>query len=229
MVDRTGLRPTTDGSAGSEQAALEDMIKNYHKQQQSVPHPAPEPPQPEPPKSSKSSSGKKSSTSSTPSYIKQYNPDHNEFEPAYTIEKAEGTSGEENINDVASSKADVQDFIEDVVLNYTVDTMSEAFTESWSRSIIRHSVLEASRAADDILRFSPVIGIGLDAGLRIIDGEEMHHAINKSVLVTMSVSATTCAIVAIGGTMTPLIALLSLMISVLIDTAVSSLYDEIFK
>ena len=224
-MDGTGLRPTTDGSAGSKDIADKYMIETYPKQYESVIEslpPIPEPPKPEPPKPSKPTQ----KSPSTPSYIKQYNPDHNEFEPAYTIEKAEGTSGGENINDVDSGKADVQEFIEGVVSNYTVDKMADTATAYWANSIVRHSILETSKAIDDILRFTPVVGVAIDASLRIIEGEEINHAVNKAVLVTMSVSSVIFAVGAIGITMSPWVVIL---LAALIDSKVSSIYDNLLK
>ena len=61
------------------------MIETYPKQYESLIDslpPIPEPRKPEPPKPSKPTQ----KSPSTPSYIKQYNPDHNEIETAYTIE-----------------------------------------------------------------------------------------------------------------------------------------------
>ena len=85
MVDGTGLRPTTDGSAGSKDIADKYMIETYPKQYESVIEslpPIPEPPKPEPPKPSKPTQ----KSPSTPSHIKHYNPDHSEFEPSATIQ-----------------------------------------------------------------------------------------------------------------------------------------------
>ena len=161
-VDRTGLRPTTDGSAGSEQAALDDMNKNYPKQQQSVPHPAPEQPKPEPPKPSKSSSGKKSSTSSTPSYIKQYNPDHNEFEPAFTIED----SKEEVENTTDSTEKFFANVIEDVVTT-SYQAVGTGLIKVSSASHFKSHI-------DDALKLNgaafTVAGVGIDFVGELQDG-----------------------------------------------------------
>ncbi|MBR6519049.1 MAG: RHS repeat-associated core domain-containing protein, partial [Oscillospiraceae bacterium] len=89
QIDRMGLSPSTDGSLNADKYANDYMQETYGDQYESVieslppipESPKPETPKPKTPKSSKSSSGKKSSPSSTPSYIKHYNPDYNEFEP----------------------------------------------------------------------------------------------------------------------------------------------------
>jgi len=163
MVDRTGLRPTTDGSAGSEQAALEDMNKNYHKQQHIVPHttppqPAPEPPKPEPPKTSKPSQ----KSPSTPSYIKQYNPDHNEFEPAFTIE---------------DSKEEVENTT-DSTEKFFANVIEEAVTTSYEA--VGTGVINLTRGAhfksyiDDLLKIKGAafnaMGIGIDFIGELKDG-----------------------------------------------------------
>ena len=94
MVDGTGLRPTTDGSAGSDKIANDYMIATYYKQQASahpeMTQPAPEPPKPEPPKPSKPTQ----KSPSTPSHIKHYNPDHGENDsPFFSDEIVEEVFG----------------------------------------------------------------------------------------------------------------------------------------
>ena len=170
MVDRTGLRPTTDGSAGSEQAALEDMNKNYHKQQHIVPHttppqPAPEPPKPEPPKTSKPSQ----KSPSTPSYIKQYNPDHNEFEPPFYDDT------------VLEEKEDNPNLSENIFENVAVDT-SSAGTKKYIEKQIKlfddvlpnNVVKTALKNVDELFSFS---GAFIDFAGQLVDGRDVDDAL----------------------------------------------------
>jgi len=170
MVDRTGLRPTTDGSAGSEQAALEDMNKNYHKQQHIVPHttppqPAPEPPQPEPPKPSKPTQ----KSPSTPSYIKQYNPDHNEFEPPFYDDT------------VLEEKEDNPNLSENIFENVAVDT-SSAGTKKYIEKQIKlfddvlpnNVVKTALKNVDELFSFS---GAFIDFAGQLVDGRDVDDAL----------------------------------------------------
>ena len=219
-MDRTGLRPTTDGSAGSEQAALEDMNKNYPKQQQSVPHPAPEPPKPEESKPSKSSSGKKSSTSATPSYIKQYNPDHNEFEPSYTIE-IPNEEVEETPTFVEESSANI---IEDVVIT-SFETVGTGLIKASSASHFKSHI-------DDALKLNgtafAVAGVGVDFIDELQDGNGVwgaailavgHFATVKVVELSLTTMAMTMAI----PWMTPIVIL---ALTIVISSAIITLVDR---
>ena len=167
-VDRTGLRPTTDGSAGSEQAALEDMNKNYPKQQQSVPHPAPEPPKSETPKPSKPSKPTPKPPS-TPSYIKQYNPDHNEFEPPFYDDT------------VLEEKEDNPNLSENIFENVAVDT-SSAGTKKYIEKQINlfddvlpnNVVKTALKNVDELFSFG---GAFIDFAGQLVDGRDVDDAL----------------------------------------------------
>lgn len=228
QIDRTGLEPTTDGSLNADKYANDYMIATYYNQQASV-HPEMTQPAPEPPKTTHGKWSKNTFKTVLPINFRYYNVDRTEFQSPFEYADKYGNIIESPSSNEAQNNNETVNFISAMFSNYSVDKMSESATLYWSNSIVRHSILESSKAIDDILRFTPVVGVAMDASLRIIEGEEIHHAVNKSVLVTLSVAAIIPAVVAMFGTITPLIMLLSLMISVLFDIAISSLYDKVFK
>ena len=226
MVDGTGLRPTTDGSAGSDKIANDYMIATYYKQQASA-HPEMTQPAPEPPKTTRGKWSKNTFKTELPVNFRYYNVDRTEFEPPFDIENTIAKPDIDNNEDIKTNGTGLQEFVESATSTVTIDKMSETATEFWANSIVRHSVLEVAKTFDDILRFTPIVGTALDASLRVFQGEELHHAANKAMIVTLTVSAVTIGIVSAGFAvpMFPIMVLLS----VFIDLVVSSVYDKLFK
>ena len=199
-MDRTGLRPTTDGSAGSDKIANDYMFETYHKQVTSVPHPArePEPPKPEPPKPSKPTQ----KSPSTPSYIKQYNPDHNEFEAPAIIQVVTSVA----INTVTN-------YIFDGISNYVGSVAGEAARQAaistnpisgMQLAPVSGNLPNFATNADDISRHiakvtsgvTKVVGYAtggvLDYLFQVHSGEDEKDALIKTLLhvgVTVAVTA----------------------------------------
>ena len=99
MVDGTGLRPTTDGSAGSDEIANDYMIATYYKQQASA-HPEMTQPAPEPPKTTRGKWSKNTFKTELPVNFRYYNVDRTEFEPPFDIENTIAKADIDNNEDI---------------------------------------------------------------------------------------------------------------------------------
>ena len=227
QADRTGLRPTTDGSAGSDEIANDYMIATYYKQQASA-HPEMTQPAPEPPKTTRGKWSKNTFKTELPINFRYYNVDRTEFEPPFSY-----TDEDDNIIDSSSSDKTqynndnngILGFIRATASNLMVDKMADVVTGFLSRAFVRHSVLEASKAIDDFLRFTPVVGVAIDAGLRVVEGEDIHHAVNKALITSLIVFGILAAVASFEISIGLIIAA---AISAIVDFAVSYVYDRIF-
>ena len=236
-MDRTGLRPTTDGSAGSEQAALDDMNKNYPKQQQSVPHPAPEPPQPEPPKPPKPSKPSKPTPKppSTPSHIKHYNPDHGENDsPFFSDEIVEEVFG--NIYPMGAytikegkpftpRQERIEQKTTEFILGNAYDTLSTTAEEFISTAIKSSDDVPigiGDLATPKISGMLNFIGFGIDYSSMVNDGVSEDKALTAAILHTI-VGIGVGALFANSGLAIGAIILLTIITNMFLNNIVDSI------
>ena len=238
MVDRTGLRPTTDGSEGSYQYALDHMNDTYGEQRDSL-HPELGPqPQLEKPKSSGSSEGasasKEETTVAMPMNL-MFNSSILNF--AWFMSKRNNNIIFDNIqptitnifNTVAEDTV-VESVARAISHGYVVSNLIPAF--SGAKVLGGVDVVAKSnyilKNANTIVKTAPIVSVALDYTTQRINGENIQDAFNKTLL--HIAGGVLAGIIAVSLVSSPVgVFLLTSALSWGINTIIDNIYNSVVQ
>ena len=172
-MDRTGLRPTTDGSEGSDEIANDYMIATYYKQQASA-HPEMTQPAPEPPKTTHGKWSKNTFKTVLPINFRYYNVDHTEFQSPFEYADKYGNITNPPEAKQSSLFGGLTESIATSVFFKKFENNIKNNIKSF-KSVLTNDVADiAKNNTDELFGFG---GPFIDFASQIVDGKEVDEAL----------------------------------------------------